>query len=233
VLVKEYQEQVQRDQPKNEGGDQQNVRGEHSGNERLARELAAEQPVRDVGAEDGDGLDDAVNDAQTVAGEHVVGKRVAGESGRERQDHEREAHEPVEFTRLAERAGEEDARHVRHDRRSEDQSGPVVNLPHEQAAGHLERHMNGRLEGLGHLRALQLREGAVVSHDVHRRHKEGRQDHAGQQQYDERVQGDLAKHERPVVGEELACDEFGERADRRAFIQVVGASTGRAVEPAV
>ncbi len=44
-------------------------------------ELAAEEEERDVRADDRDGLDDAVDDAQAVAGEQVIGEGVAGEAG--------------------------------------------------------------------------------------------------------------------------------------------------------
>ena len=54
-----------------------------------------------------------------------------------------------------------------------------------------------------HLDAAQRRVGAVVDDLLHRRVEEQRQERAGQQQDDERVQRDLAEQERPVVREDL------------------------------
>ena len=46
----------------------------------VARELAAEEEERHVGADDRAGLDEAVRGADAGAGEQVVGQRVAGEA---------------------------------------------------------------------------------------------------------------------------------------------------------
>ena len=49
----------------------------------------------------------------------------------------------------------------------------------------------------------QLDVGAVIDHVGHAGLEEQRQERAGQQQDDERVEGDLAEQERPVVGEDF------------------------------
>ena len=54
-----------------------------------------------------------------------------------------------------------------------------------------------------HRDALQRRVAAVVFDLLHRRIEEQRQERAGQQQHDERVERDLAEQERPVVREDL------------------------------
>jgi hypothetical protein len=78
------------------------------------------------------------DDAQAVTGQHVIGERVAGETGGHCQDEQHPTDNPVHFTRLAERAREEDAEHVNTDGCHEQQGCPVVHLAHEQAAPDVE-----------------------------------------------------------------------------------------------
>ena len=60
-----------------------------------------------------------------------------------------------------------------------------------------------RLERLGHLQAAQRDVVAAVDDFVRAWPEEEGQERAGQQQDDERVERDLAEHERPVVREDL------------------------------
>ena len=92
-------------------------------------------------------LDHAVDDAQAVAGEQVVGQRVAGEALGHGEDEEDETDHPVQLTRLAERTGEEDAQHVQADGRHEQQGRPVVHLTHQEAAADVERDVERRRHG--------------------------------------------------------------------------------------
>jgi hypothetical protein len=66
VLVVDDQQHVRRDQGEQQAGDQQHVDGVEPRDDRLARELAAEQEERHVGADDRGGLDEAVRDAEPV-----------------------------------------------------------------------------------------------------------------------------------------------------------------------
>ena len=178
-----------------------NSRGMKSG----PGELAAEHERAQIGADDRYRLDDAVGDAKAGAGEQVVGKRVAGEAFEKTERHEPDADEPVRLTRLAERTGEEDAAAVRHDRRHEQQRGPVVDLPDEQTTADVERDPQrvSNASVIGKAAQRHVVAGCRVDHDVGARPEEERQEGAGQQQDDERVQRDLAEHERPVVGKDL------------------------------
>ena len=100
----------------------------------------------------GIGERDRVRDAQTGARQQVVGERVAGEAVEDREHEQRHADDPVELAWSAERAGEEDAAEVRHDRRDEHQRGPVVDLAHHEAGAHVEAEPHRRLVGLRHRR---------------------------------------------------------------------------------
>ncbi len=62
------------------GGQQQDVQRVEPPDDGCARELAAEQQVRRPRSDYGDALDQAVDDAQAVTGEQVVGQRVPGEA---------------------------------------------------------------------------------------------------------------------------------------------------------
>jgi hypothetical protein len=116
VLLVEHDEQVSRDQRQDQAWDQEHVQDVEPGDDRGTRELAAEQEVRDVGADDRDALGDALGDPQARAGELVVGERVAEQALDHAQREQHDADQPVDLTGLAVRAGEEHPEHVRHDR---------------------------------------------------------------------------------------------------------------------
>ncbi len=155
------------------------------------------------GADHRDGEGEPGGDAQPGAGQQVVGQRVAGEAGEEAEEQQQHADDPVRLARLAEGAGEERAEHVHDHRGHEDQRRPVVDLPDEQAAAHVEGDLQRALERAGHVDAAQVLERAVVGDLDHRRVEEDRQVGARQQQHDEAVEGDLTEHERPVRREDL------------------------------
>ena len=67
----------------------------------VARELAAEEEERHVGADDGHRLHEAVRGADAGAGEQVVGQRVAGEALERAEEQQQAADHPVELARLA------------------------------------------------------------------------------------------------------------------------------------
>ena len=75
----------------------------------------------------------AVADREPHPGEQVVHQRVAEVALEQREHEHRQADAVGEVARLAERAGEEDAQHVQHDRGDEDVGRPVVRLAHQQA----------------------------------------------------------------------------------------------------
>ena len=60
--------------------DQQDVDGVQPWDEVVARELAPEDEHGEIGADERDRLDDALGDAQTGAGQQVVGEGVAREA---------------------------------------------------------------------------------------------------------------------------------------------------------
>jgi len=193
------------DQRQDQPGDDQDVCGEEPRDEDLSRELAAEEEERGVAADHGDGPRDPLCDTQAVAREHVVREGVAGEAGDQAEHHEGEADQPVHFPGLPECPREEDAHHVDHDRRHEDEGGPVVDLAHQEAAADLEGQVQRRGERLRHLDALhRYREGVLrVGDEGHRRYEEHREERSGEQQDDEAPEGHLPEFERPVVREDL------------------------------
>ena len=169
-----------------------------------AREVAAEQRPVQPGADHRHAQRDRTQRGpQPDARQQVVGKRVTEVTLEHRQDQQQRADRPVDLARTAERAGEEDAGQVHHDRRGEQQRRPVVDLADEQAAAHLEADVERGRVGLRHLHAAQRLIDAVVDDLGHRRVEEQRQVDAGDQQHDEAVQGDLTQQEGPVGGEHL------------------------------
>ena len=56
--------------------------------------------------------------------------------------------------------------------------------------------------------------------------EEERQERAAEQDDDEAVERDLAEHERPVVGEDLAAELLDEARDAGALVDVVGRPVG-------
>ena len=186
-----------------------------------ARELAAEEEEGGPGADQGETLDHAVDDAQAVAREQVVGERVAGEALGHREDEQHEADHPVQLARLAERACEEHAQHVHADAGDEDERGPVVDLADQEATAEVERDVQRRLESRGHRDTAHGGVGAGVVGLHHRGLEEERQEGSGEEHDDEAPERDLTEHERPVVGEDLATELLDEAGEARALIDVV------------
>ena len=80
VLVVDDQRQVRRDQPEDDGRDQQDVHHVEPGDDQVAGELAAEDEELGPGADQRDGPDQAVDEPQAGAGQQVVRQGVAGEA---------------------------------------------------------------------------------------------------------------------------------------------------------
>ena len=179
------------------------------------------------GADDRDGADQAVHEAQAGARQQVVGQGVPGEAGDQGHGQQPDTDQPVHLTRLAEGACEEDAQHVHEGRGDEQQGRPVVDLPDEEAAAHVEGDVQRRGERLGHGDALHELVGAGVLNLAHRRLEPDGQEDTGQQQHDEGVQGDLAEQEGPVVREHLAQGATAELGQWQAVVGPRhGAGTG-------
>ncbi len=221
VLVVEDQDQVGHQQAHHDAGQQQDVHRVEPRDEVAARELPAEQEHRQVRADDRDGQDGALHEADTGTREQVVRQRVTGEAGEHAEDQQQEAEDPVDLTGLAERAGEEDAHHVHDHRRDEDQRRPVVDLTDQQATADVEADVQRRGEGLGHHDALHRHVRAVVHDLVHARVEEQRQVHTREDDDDEAVEADLTQHEGPVVREDLAHVGLGQAVDAQAAVRPV------------
>ena len=198
--------------------DQQHVRGEQARDDRGARELATEQEERHVGADHGHRLHEPVGGSDAGAGEQVVGERVAGEALEGAEQQQQAADHPVELTGLAEGAGEVDPEQVDHHRGDEDHGCPVVDLAHQQAGAYVEGDVQGGCVGLGHVDAAELVVGPVVDDLDHARAEPQGQEHPGEEQDDEAPQRDLAQHERPVVGEDLADVLLRDRGEAEAVV---------------
>ena len=226
VLVEHQQQHVGGDEREQQTRDEQHVDGVEPRNDRLTRELPAEQEEGHVGADDRGGLHEPVGGADTGSGEQVVGQRVAGEALERAQEQQQGADHPVELAGLAERAGEVDPQEVDHHRGDEDHRGPVVHLPQQQPAADVERQEQRGAVRLRHPDAAHRVVGALVLDLAHRRHVPEGQEHAGEQQDDEAPQRDLAQHERPVVGEDLAELLLHGRAEAEALVGPVGDDAG-------
>ncbi len=193
-----YQQDVQRVQPRDDDADRAVVSGT------AAREVTAEQCPVQPRADNRNAHRDAREcGAQAGSGQQVVGQRVSEEALEHGQYQQQRADHPVGLTGTPESAGEENAGQVDHDRSREKQCGPVVDLADEQTAAHLEADVEGGREGSRHLDATERLIHAVVGDIDHRRVEEQAQVHAGEQQNDEAVQGDLTQQKRPVGGEHL------------------------------
>ena len=204
------------------GRDQQDVHRVEPADDVGARPLAAEDQVRQPLADERDGEDDGVGDAQPGARQQVVGQRVAGEPGGEGEQQQEHADDPVDLARPAEGAGEEHPRHVQGDRADEHERRPVVHLADQQAALDVEGDAHHRVERRRHLGAPQRLVRALVDELLLRPLEEQRQVRAGDQQDDEAVQRDLAPQEREVVREHLAqhlADERPPTVGRRRAIR--------------
>ena len=192
------------DERQDDSRDQQDVQRVEPRDDDGAGEVTAEQRPVQPGADQWHAEGDrGEGGAQAGAREQVVGQGVAEVALEHRQDQQQRADHPVGLARLAERAGEEHPGQVDHDRRREEQRGPVVDLADEQPAADLEGDVEGGLIRPGHLNAVERLVHPVVGDLGHRRVEEQREVHTGQQQHDEAVQRDLAKQERPVGREDL------------------------------
>ncbi len=112
--------------------------------------------------------------------------------------------DPVDAPRAAVGAGEVHAEQVQDERRGEHEGGPVVHLADDEAGPHVEAQAHDRVVGLGHAHPVQRLVASEVDGRGGRGLEEQAHVHAGDHQDDEAVQGDLAKEERPVVGEDVA-----------------------------
>ena len=226
VLVVDEQQHVGRDQCEQDARDQQHVDDVEPRDDRLARELAAEEQERHVRPGDRRGLEEPVRGADAGAGQEVVGERVAGEALEGAEEQQDAADDPVELAGLAVGAGEGDAQQVHHHRGDEDHRRPVVHLAHEQAAAHVERDVQGGGHGLRHADAAELVVGAFVGHVAHRRVEPQGEEDTGEEQHDEAPQRDLTEHERPVVGEDLAQVLLHRRGQAEAIVRPRGERAG-------
>ena len=173
-------------------------------------------------ADEREGEDDGLGDAQPGARQQVVGQRVAGEAGGQGEQQQEQPDDPVQLAGPAEGAGEEDPRHVQGDGADEHERRPVVHLADQQPALDVEGDAQHRVVGRRHLDAAQRRVRALVDQRLLGALEEERQVDAGDQQDDEAVQRQLAPQEREVVGEDLvqhladerlAADPSGHRLD--------------------
>ena len=197
---------------------QEHVEDEEAGDELGVGELATEEQEGQPLPRHRDGQGDRVAHPHTRAREQVVEQGVPEEAVHHRQDEQGHADDPVELPGPAERPGEEHPAHVHDQGGEEDQGGPVVHLAHDQAGPHLEADVQRRGVGGRHPRALQGLVGAVVDDLVGGGDEEERQVDARHHQDDEAVHGDLADHERPVVGEDLVEGLAGEVGGAEALV---------------
>ncbi len=194
---------MSREEPHDQGRHDEHVDHEQARDDVVARELAAEDEECQPRTEDRYRFQHRVRDPQPRTREEVVGEAVPREPVGEPEEQQAQPDRPVDLARTAERAGEEDAHQVGDDRGEEQQRSPMVDLPHHEAGANVEGHLERRLVGGRHVHAAQRRVAAVV-HDVARiGNEEEREVHAGEDQDHQAVHGDLADHERPVVGEHL------------------------------
>ena len=148
VLLEPDQRQVNTDERQHDSGEEQNVHGVETGQQDRAGEVPAEDRPVHPGSHHRDAqCDRGQRGPDAGARQQVVGQRVAEESLEHRQDQQQRADHPVGLTRPAERTGEEDAGQVDHDRRSEQQCRPMVDLADEQSASHLKADVEGGLVG--------------------------------------------------------------------------------------
>jgi hypothetical protein len=150
------------DQRKQQPGYQQHVGDVEAAVDQMARERPAEHQERGPGADHRDRQDDRVRDPQTRAGQQVIRERVTGEALDDAQRDQGQSDEPVHLSRLAECSGEKDPAHVHDHRREEHQRGPVMDLPDDQSAAHVERDVKCRGVRARHGDALHRHVPAVI-----------------------------------------------------------------------
>ena len=203
VLVVDDQEQVRCHERQQEPRDQQHVHDVEPRYGVGAGELPSEREEGQVAPHDRRGLDYPVRDPQPGARQQVVRQGVAREPLEDAEQQHRPADQPGDLAGLAERPGHEDPDQVDEHPGDEDHGGPVVDLPHQQPAAHVEADVQRRGVGIRHRNAAQLGVGALVGRLRHARREPQGQEHAGDQEHHEAPQGDLSQHERPVVREDL------------------------------
>jgi hypothetical protein len=137
------------------------------------------------------------------------------------EQQQRDADQPVDVARLAERAGEEDADGVERDRADERDRRPVMDLPHHEPRSHLERDAQHRVVGLRDRLSVQRRVRAAIGGLVRRRDVEEREERPREDEDQEAVHRDLAEHERPVVREHLAQAPLGEARRMEPFVEAL------------
>ena len=125
------------------------------------------------------------------------------------------------FARLAECSGEKDAEHVHNDRPDEDVRRPVVHLAHEQAAANREAQVQRRGERLGDGLSAERGIRALVDDVLAGGDEVEGQENACPEEHDERVEGDLANQERPVVREDLVEQLASGAGDPESFVEPV------------
>ena len=226
VVTRRDEEQVERQQRRDQDRQQEHVRDVHPRLERRhARERRAPDQLGEVRPDEREGHGHRVPDREAHPRQQVVDQRVAEVALEQRQQQHRDAEVVRQVARLSEGAGEEDPQQVERDRGDEHVGGPVVSLPHQQPRFDLEGQVDRRAVGVRHLHAAQRQVLAVVDGGRSARLEEERQIDPGADQDDERVQGDLAEQERPVVGKDVAQRLPQERGRTRAVVEEADGAT--------
>ena len=209
-------------EPDDDGRDDQHMDGVEPGDDHAATgEVAPEEEERQVAAHHGDRLDDGECDPDAGPRHQVVRQRVSQEAVQDAQDEHEDADDPVELTGLAEGAGEEDPGHMHGDRPEEDVGSPVMGLAHQESRPDVEREPDGRAVGLRDVLSAQRYVAPVVHDLVGRRDVVEGEEHAGPEQDDEGVEGDLSEHERPVVGEDLVQETPAALGESESVVEPV------------
>ena len=231
VVPRRDEEQVQPEQGRDQNREQEDVGHVHPRLEvGVTRKRGAPEQQSKVPADHRDRHQHRVADREPHPGEQVVDQRIPEVALEQGEDQHRQAEVVGQVARLAERTGEEDAQHVQDDRGDEDIGRPVVRLPHQQAGAHLEREVDRGAVGDAHLVPTQRQVVArVVSRGGAGLEEECQVDARPDEDH-ERVEGDLAEQERPVVRKHIAqrllqewrraaalVEEANEAADHDAF----------------
>ncbi len=231
VLEVHHEEEVHGDEGEEHAGHEHHVHDVQPRDDGLAGEGAPPDEEAQVGAHDGDGHHDAVRRAQPGPRQQVVRQGVAAEALQQGEEEQRHAHHPVELAGSAEGAGEEDPEHVDADGGDEDERRPVVDLPDEQPAAHVEAQAERRRVGLGHALPPQRRVRPLVDGLHHARVEEEDEVATGDDEHDEAVERELPEQVRPVVGEGLAQQRPGRLGGGEAPVQPHEAGQGRLPGP--
>ena len=218
-------------EPDDEGGKDHDVEHEEAGNGGARGELATEEQEGEPFAADRDRQRDRVGDAQARSRQQVVEQRVPEEAVGDGEQEEGDTDDPVDLTRPPERPREEDATQVDDDGADEHERGPVVDLTHHQAGAHVEAEVEARPVGRRHGLTAQRRVHPVVDDLACARLEEEREVDTGQHEHRERVHGDLADHERPVIGKDLVERGPGELRRAESVVDPTGDLRGRQLHP--